>query len=35
MLVFAAAKVAIFFDIKKESDEIVLNKRYLPLPNQE
>jgi hypothetical protein len=31
MLVFAAAKVGIFFDIKKKNSEIVFNKRCLPL----
>lgn len=35
MLVFAAAKVVIFFEIKKETHEIVLNKRCLPLRNKE
>ena len=35
MLVFAAAKVVIFFEIKKETHEIVLNKSCLPLRNKE
>ena len=34
MLVFTAANVVIFFDIKKEIREIVINKRHLPLPMQ-
>ena len=35
MLVFKAAKVVIFFEIKKGSDKIVLNKSCLPLRNKE
>ena len=35
MLVFAAAKVVIFFEIKKRGGKIVLNKRCLPLRNKE
>ena len=31
MLVFAAAKVGIFFEIKKGNRKIVLNKRCVPL----